>query len=54
MGRVWSRLQDLSEDATTLFTRWIALPNAMRVATNLLGTCVAVFVVSRWKGASTG
>lgn len=23
----------------------------MRVATNLLGNCVAVFVVSRWEGA---
>lgn len=27
------------------------LRNAVRVATHLLGTCVAVFVVSRWKGA---
>lgn len=25
--------------------------DAMRVATNLLGNCVAVFVVSRWEGA---
>lgn len=27
------------------------IPDAMRVATNLLGNCVAVFVVSRWEGA---
>jgi aerobic C4-dicarboxylate transport protein len=25
--------------------------DSMRVATNLLGNCVAVFVVSRWEGA---
>ncbi|MFD4583708.1 hypothetical protein [Streptomyces sp. NPDC058434] len=51
MGRARSKLRDLSEDATTPFTRRIALRNAVRVATHLLGTRVAVFVVSRWKGA---